>query len=381
MPQTPTEEWLQILAEDAGPDESPVDLHERMVQTLGNLTLTGENARLSNHPFDRKQGLLAGSHLEMNRQVAGTDRWGPREILARAEDLAERAVRIWPAPLGSGHRVERSRNWTLLHQALAAMPDGAWTTYSDLAALIGSHPVPIGTHLANTLGVANAHRVLTANGRASESFRWPGPDRGDLLTVLREDGIKIDETGAADPAQRLSARDLADMVGLTELPPQGEVSSGTSNAPLEERFGQQLIENNPPEVVEGVRNVVQEWVTRDGSVGYGRGTTVTSCFLMLDRPNLPQIWPLIIYPTWGRGGFAEVVFKYLATREPFDDASLREELRRRLEEIPGVEIPPSKLGLRPSFSLTALATAGAQSRLVEALDWFMNVAGSPKPSE
>jgi alkylated DNA nucleotide flippase Atl1 len=375
MPQTPTEEWLQILAEDTAPDESPMDLHERTVQTLGNLTLTGENARLSNHPFDRKQDLLNGSHLELNRQVAGVARWGPREILARADELAERAVKIWPAPLGSGHRVERNRNWTLLHQALAAMPDGVWTTYSDLAALIGSHPVPIGTHLANTPGITNAHRVLTANGRASESFRWPGPDRGDLQVVLREEGIKIDETGAADPAQRLSARDLADLLGLTELPSQAEISSAKVDAPLAERFSQQLIASNPPEVVKGVREIVREWVARGGSLGYGRGTTVTSCFLMLDRPALPQIWPLIIYPTWGRGGHAEVVFKHLATREPFDDASLREELRRRLEDIPGVVIPPSKLELRPSFPLTALATAGGQSRLLNALDWFVEVAG------
>jgi alkylated DNA nucleotide flippase Atl1 len=381
MPQTPTQEWLQILAEDATPDESPMDLHERTVQTLGNLTLTGENARLSNHPFDRKQDLYEGSHLEMNQQVANMDRWGPREILTRADELADRALKIWPAPLVSGHRVERSRNWTLLHQALAAMPDGAWTTYSDLAALIGSHPVPIGTHLANTPGITNAHRVLTANGRASESFRWPGPDRGDLLVVLREEGVKIDETGAADPAQRLSARDLADLLGLTELPPHAEVSPDESDPPLSERFGQQLIESNPPEVVEGVHKVLRDWVAGGGSLGYGRGTTVTSCFLMLDRPILPQICPLIIYPTWGRVGYAEIGFKYLATREPFDDASLREEFRRRLEEVPDVEIPPSKLELRPSFPLTALATAGAQSRLLAALAWFVEVAGSPNPSE
>ena len=31
------------------------------MHTLGNLTLTGENTRLSNHPYERKQQILNGA--------------------------------------------------------------------------------------------------------------------------------------------------------------------------------------------------------------------------------------------------------------------------------------------------------------------------------
>jgi hypothetical protein len=44
------------------------------------------------------------------------------------------------------------------------------------------------------------------------------------------------------------------------------------------------------------------------------------------------IWPATLYP----GGKFEVVFQQLSVRPPFDDIALREELRQRLNEVPGV---------------------------------------------
>ncbi|MFD7996816.1 HNH endonuclease family protein [Streptomyces mexicanus] len=71
------------FSEDVAPGESPEDLHSRLPHMLGNLTLTAVNSELSNHPFERKQDLLQGSHLEMNRRIAATERWGAKEIRAR----------------------------------------------------------------------------------------------------------------------------------------------------------------------------------------------------------------------------------------------------------------------------------------------------------
>lgn len=98
MPQSPGDEWLQLLGEDVADGESAEELHARLQHTLGNLTLTAVNSELSNHPFERKQDLLHGSHLEMNRRIAATESWGAKEILARADELAARAIGLWPAP-------------------------------------------------------------------------------------------------------------------------------------------------------------------------------------------------------------------------------------------------------------------------------------------
>lgn len=307
LPQNPGGEWLKVLAEDAGEDESAQELHERVVHTLDNLTLTTENAKLSNHPFQRKQDLLSGSHLEMNRRIAEATRWGMSEILARADDLTDRATALWPAPVEGSHKVERGRDWALLHQALLVMPAGTWTTYGDLATLVGSHPRPIGAHLANTPGVVNAYRVLGHGGRVSDTFRWAGEDRGDVLTVLRADGVTFNEQGAADPAQRLTARDLADLLGMAE---PGSTTTGVGADALAERqqrFLDQLHEHNSDAVVK----LLKHWTTLGGVLQFGDGTTVTSCFLVLERPNQSDIWPLTIYPTYGRSGYLEVVFKYL----------------------------------------------------------------------
>lgn len=216
LPQTPSAEWLAALAETARPGEDAAELHERLLHTLGNLTLTAQNAKLSNHPFDRKKNLFDHSHLELNRLIAETPAWGVAEIEARGRELASRAIKLWPAPLSGITRVERGRDWSLLHQALAALPYGAWTTYGDVAALIGSAAQPVGGHLSATSGVVNAWRVLGHDGKVAAAFQWaPGQERGDIHDVLRAEGVRFDEaTMKADPKQRLSAEALAALIDL-----------------------------------------------------------------------------------------------------------------------------------------------------------------------
>ncbi|MEU9448074.1 DUF262 domain-containing protein [Streptomyces sp. NPDC048277] len=209
MPQTVGEEWLEVLAEECDQDETPAELHARLLHTLGNLTLTAVNSSLSNRPFERKQEILRVSGLEMNRRIAATERWGAAEIHARADELADLAIQLWPGPLAGVRRVERGRDWGQLHQVLAMMKDGTWTTYGALAALIGSSAQAVGTHLLNTSGVPNPHRVLNVEGRIAEGFRWAdGRDADDARELLRSEGVRFMPSGAADPAQRLLADDL-----------------------------------------------------------------------------------------------------------------------------------------------------------------------------
>src|SRR4029450_9550214 len=59
-----------------------------------------------------------------------------QQILARADQLAERALRLWPGPLDATSDYGDARDWSLLRRACASLPTGTWTTYGDLA---GSH--------------------------------------------------------------------------------------------------------------------------------------------------------------------------------------------------------------------------------------------------
>lgn len=215
MPQKLTDTWRADLTDEANAEGVTVaELHESLVNTLGNLTLTALNGPLSNHPFDRKKEILLASALAMNREVLDATRWGAAEIRARADRLAERIIRLWPGP-ARAESLSRSRDWTRLHQAMAMVPAGAWTTYGDLAELIGSHPVPVGVHLANE-PVPNAWRALTADGRPSKQFRWLSTSRTDTQQeALEAEGVTFDKSRRAAPELRLSGADLAQLIGST----------------------------------------------------------------------------------------------------------------------------------------------------------------------
>jgi len=89
MPQTLTDSWKAALG------ESWETTHELLLHTLGNLTLTGYNAPLSNDDFSQKQDILGQSHLELNKYFGSLGEWGEQAIRQRAEVLAERAVQVW----------------------------------------------------------------------------------------------------------------------------------------------------------------------------------------------------------------------------------------------------------------------------------------------
>ncbi len=216
MPQTLTDEWRASLGA-AGDD--PEAVHEELLHTLGNLTVTAYNGQLSNKPIERKQEILQGSHLELNRAIKPRGQWARAEILARADELAERAAKLWPAPMAGVEEPPAGRDWSQLHAALAALPHGAWTTYSDLAELIGSHQVPVGQHVANTEGLVNAHRVLRSDGQTAEEFHWTDPaDTRDVHEVLAAEGVRFGADLRADQSQRLRASDLAGLIGNATEP-------------------------------------------------------------------------------------------------------------------------------------------------------------------
>lgn len=209
MPQSPNDEWLESLEAGCSNGESPAELHASLVHTLGNLTLTAYNAKLSNDAFPSKRILLADSGLAMNREIAACEEWGKREILARARALADRIIRMWPGPDESISTPAPNPKWSLMNQVLASIPAGRWTSYSDIAEVISSHQVAVGSRLANVT-VPNAHRVLKLHGEVSPDFRWPDPERADdPRVVLEAEGVRFDDQGRAAAEQRMTASELA----------------------------------------------------------------------------------------------------------------------------------------------------------------------------
>lgn len=92
LPQTLTDEWREILGENAD------EVHRKIVDTFGNLTLTAYNSELSNNSFTDKKDRLKNSHIELNRLICEQEKWGGTEIAHRADDLFNIAQTIWTGP-------------------------------------------------------------------------------------------------------------------------------------------------------------------------------------------------------------------------------------------------------------------------------------------
>ncbi len=97
MPQTPNlpASWKAML----GPNWQQVQ--STYLHTIGNLTLTGYNPELSDHPFLEKRDMAGGfasSPLALNADLATAEAWNEQAIIARARRLADLALQIWARP-------------------------------------------------------------------------------------------------------------------------------------------------------------------------------------------------------------------------------------------------------------------------------------------
>ncbi|RDI20201.1 DUF262 domain-containing protein [Lentzea flaviverrucosa] len=352
LPQTSTDEWEQSVSPDLEPGENYEQVHNALVHTLGNLTLTGYNSELSNSAFDAKRTRLAKSGLVMNQHIAEQAEWSRPQILARADALAERIIAAWPGPL-AGTAPGANVQWNLMNTALAALPAGSWTTAGDLAVIIGTTTPAVIARLG-TVQTPNAHRVLQAGGL---------PD-GVSFDALRAEGLEFDEHGHASPDQRISFEELAEASGL---------DPAWADEPAQ-RFSEQLHDKHGNDVASAVLDVLEFWDEIGGDFGYGSGRSETSCFLFArDKDEQGgNIWPFAIYPS----GRVEVVFQHMLGRPPFDQVVLREELRHRLNAAPGVDLPAAKIEKRPSFPVKALLDPKTRAIVRETLQWFYEQARS-----
>ncbi|MEH6621172.1 MAG: DUF262 domain-containing protein [Dietzia maris] len=209
MPQTLSEAWKSDLEALIVSDETVTDVHTRLLHTLGNLTLTGYNTPLGNRPFSQKKTEFARSGIRLNHFPAHADAWGPTQIAARAEEIAEKVISAWPGPVARPQD-DTSSLWRALDQVAASIPAGHWTTYGDIASAVGTHPVPLAQRLASH-PVPNAYRILTADGSVSPGFAWIDPrDERDVHDVLASEGVEFDDKGRADTSLRLFVDDLVE---------------------------------------------------------------------------------------------------------------------------------------------------------------------------
>jgi hypothetical protein len=113
MPQTLSVWWQKNLGEEWE------EVHEDLIDTIGNLTLTAYNSELSNDDYETKRAIYAESHLEMNKHLSSISSWKKEQILERSSLLADKALEIWPyfgdsaSPTSNGENVTGSSPYSM----------------------------------------------------------------------------------------------------------------------------------------------------------------------------------------------------------------------------------------------------------------------------
>lgn len=89
MPQTINNDWRREIGECSD------EVHRKYLDTLGNLTLTGFNSELGNLSFSEKRRKYLESGISMNRELCKFEKWSESEMVKRAGNLADYAIKIW----------------------------------------------------------------------------------------------------------------------------------------------------------------------------------------------------------------------------------------------------------------------------------------------
>ncbi len=97
FPQNPDPKWKEELGLEAYEF-----IYQNYLNTLANLTLSGNNGKLGNRTFTNKRDLpdagYKDSRLWLNKYLSGLEKWNRPEIEGRFELLAERLLKIWNYP-------------------------------------------------------------------------------------------------------------------------------------------------------------------------------------------------------------------------------------------------------------------------------------------
>lgn len=246
------------------------------------------------------------------------------------------------------------------------------------------------TELAH-LGVQSEWRVLPADVARDmharvlfdEQSTWELPPLNSLLkgTVdsIRPSAIPrstFEQAWARDDAQPLI--DVAPTTATSQRTAQAEAPTPTSTpgdangsaTPAsrpkwnEQSFFAELEARRGPHETHVARELYTWFQKNMTRIGWGSGEVDGSMQPALEH-NGETYWPALVFTT----GRVEIEFYYL-TKPPFDRRETKLELLRRLNEIPGVSLPPDAIAKRPSIRLELLEDHHALKKLVDALTWL-----------
>lgn len=93
MPRTLTDNWEKLIGDNYK------DIHDKYVNTIGNLTLTGYNSELSNKSLEEKQEMYKDSKfLFLNKDILDLKIWNENIIIERSKRLIKKLLEYYKYP-------------------------------------------------------------------------------------------------------------------------------------------------------------------------------------------------------------------------------------------------------------------------------------------
>ena len=132
------------------------------------------------------------------------------------------------------------------------------------------------------------------------------------------------------------------------------------------------IERHGPEELEVARQIFEWSRSHLPRFAFGKGKSYGSFTPALDHGG-HSYWPFYL----GTDGRINIQFQWMSAMPPFDQVAMREEFLRRLNEVPGVQLPGDAIDRRPGVPLKTLAAPEALAALFAAFEWFLSEAVKP----
>ncbi|MEI0509437.1 HNH endonuclease family protein [Brachyspira intermedia] len=93
MPRTLTDNWKKLIGDNYK------EIHDKYVNTIGNLTLTGYNSELSNKSLEEKQEMYKDSKfLFLNKDILDLKIWNKNIIIERSKRLIKKLLEYYKYP-------------------------------------------------------------------------------------------------------------------------------------------------------------------------------------------------------------------------------------------------------------------------------------------
>jgi len=136
----------------------------------------------------------------------------------------------------------------------------------------------------------------------------------------------------------------------------------------EQSFFAELLEKQGMDEHNAAKHIY-EWALHNMTrTTWGHGLKDGSCIPVFDY-NGENYWPFALWTS----GALEVQFQYLKNRPPFDSIEKRMELLKRLNDVPGVNLPEDSINRRPSIRLNTLTHNDASNHLLNVFAWIIDV--------